>query len=102
MKLRYFAFFSVLLLLGCAAEEIDVEKSAVILAGTNVNGFESCDWVIQFNNEFNTKVVPVSLDVAFQQNALEVQVVVTNSTELADCVTGNPVKVRIISIREAN
>lgn len=102
MKLRYFAFFSVLLLLGCAAEEVDVEKSAVILAGTNVNGFESCDWVIQFNNEFNTKVVPVSLDVAFQQNALEVQVVVTNSTELADCVAGNPVKVRIISIREAN
>lgn len=103
MRLKYFALFIILLLYSCKTEDPVLEQSAVIRAGANVEDFESCDWVIQFNNEFSTKVVPLSLDVAFQQDGLEVQVVITNSSELADCLPGgNRYKARIISIREAN
>ena len=102
MRLKYFTLFIFLLLYSCKTDDTVIEQAAVIKAGTNVQGFESCDWVIQFSNEFNTKVVPLSLDVAFQQNGLEVQVIVTNTTEVAECAAGNPYKVRIVSIRESN
>lgn len=104
MRLKYLALFVFLLLYGCKTDDtVVIEQPAVIKAGSNVSGFSSCDWVIQFSNDFNTKVVPISLDVAFQQDGLKVQVIVTNSTELADCVSsGSPFKARIVSIRESN
>lgn len=103
MRLKYFALFVFLLLYGCKADDTVIEQSAVIRAGANVSDFSSCDWVIQFNNEFSSTVVPLNLDVAFQQDGLEVQVIVTNSTELADCISSSNVyKARVVTIRESN
>lgn len=104
MRLKHFALFTFLLLCGCKTDDTLIEQAAVIRSGVNVTGFTSCDWVIQFSGEFNSIVVPVSLDVAFQQNGLAVQVILTNSTELAECPSSGtkPYKVKIVSIRESN
>jgi len=78
------------------------EQMAIIKDGANVSGHESCGWVIQFNNGFNSVVVPQGLPAEFQQEDLEVLVILTNSSVLADCTSASSHQVSIVSIRLAN
>lgn len=106
MKLKYLVLFLTLAIaiVGCKSNDDGtvVEQIATVRDGANVAGFESCGWVIEFNNSFGSIVVPESIDPEFQQDQLEVLVIVTNSLELADCTSRSERKVRVVSIRAAN
>ncbi len=101
MNFKHLTLLVFLVLLGCKSDdEVTVtEQMAIIKDGTNVNGYASCGWVIQFDNGFNSVVVPEDLPAEFQQDELSVLVILTNSAEPADCTTGSAHKVRIVSIR---
>jgi len=101
MKLKHLVFFSLLILLySCKTEETKAEQLATIRDGATLNNYETCGWVIQFDNEFGSIVVPVDLDPAFQQDNLKVEVILTNSTEPATCRRDAPPKVIVVFIKE--
>ncbi len=101
MNFKHLTLLAFLVLFGCKSSDdgIVTEQVAIIKDGANLAGFESCGWVIDFDNRFGSTVVPESLPDEFQQDNLEVRIVVTNSAEPADCTTGATHKVRIVSIR---
>ncbi|MBO3698850.1 hypothetical protein [Roseivirga sp. E12] len=104
MKAKHFLILSILFLFACKSNDDTAvtEQMAIIKDGTNVQGHESCGWVIQFNNGFNSVVVPESIPAEFQQDELEVLIVLTNSATSADCTSASAHQVSIVSIRLAN
>lgn len=101
MNYKHFLLLTLLVFCGCKSNDdtAAAEQVAIIKDGANVAGFESCGWVIDFDNRFGSTVVPESLAAEFQQDNLEVRIVVTNSAEPADCAPGSTQKVRIVTIR---
>lgn len=106
MKLKYLVLFLTLVIaiVGCKSNDDGavIEQLATIRDGANVGGYASCGWIIEFENGFGSVVVPESIAPEFQQDQLEVLVIVTNSLELADCTSRSERKVRVVSIRAAN
>lgn len=101
MRIKYFLLLTALVFFGCSSndEPTVTEQMAIIKDGANVQGHETCGWVIQFNNGFNSVVVPESLPAEFQQDDLEVLVILTNSAVTADCTNASNHQVSIVSIR---
>lgn len=101
MNFKHFTLLALLIFCGCTPKEdtTAAEQVAIIRNGANVTGFESCGWVIEFDTRFGSTVVPESLPAEFQQDNLEVRIIVTNSADPADCAPGSTQKVRIVTIR---
>ncbi|OEK02629.1 hypothetical protein BFP97_14340 [Roseivirga sp. 4D4] len=104
MRIKYFLLLIALVFFGCTSNDDTTvtEQRAIIKDGANVSGHESCGWVIQFNNGFNSVVVPESIPTEFQQDNLEVLVILTNSAVAASCTSASNHQVSIVSIRLAN
>ncbi len=105
MNYKHLTLLALLIFCGCNSNSDtapSAEQVAIIKNGANVTGFQSCGWVIEFNTRFGSTVVPESLPVEFQQDNLEVRIIVTNSADPADCGPGEAHKVRIVTIRLPN
>ncbi|MFY0591507.1 hypothetical protein [Roseivirga sp.] len=101
MKLKHAVFLGLILFLSsCKTVNVKAEQLATIRSGSSVTGFQNCAFVIQFDNEFGSTVVPINLDPIYQINGLKVEVILTNSTELATCAQGSPPMVEVVFIRE--